>query len=145
MILFPETWVWGTAGMLICISHCCKNNFGLQKFTAILDAYGLSLPFYPSDPIHSTHLMLCFTWDSAAIPRNWTSTSWKGQFRCQDFGIKILYLCPVIPQWQCYLYALLALVFDHLQNSVKIYASYLLLEVLIHHVYFLIQNSMVIL
>ena len=94
IISSPETWVLGTARMLIWVFHCCNGSL-LHKFTTILATYGLSLPFYPSGLMHSIHLMLRFTWDRRLITSNWIYASWRDQFRCQDSGVIILMSTPM--------------------------------------------------
>ena len=83
--------------MLVWVFHCCSRSQP-YKLNVILAIYGLSLPLCLSGPMHSmysTHLVVYFTWHMFPVPRNWTSASWKGQFRCQDSGIIILLSTPV--------------------------------------------------
>ena len=71
---FPQRHVslWfasGIGGMLIWVFHCC-NKSCLHKVISILDTYGFNFPLCPVGPTHSTHLILCFTWDKVAIPKS---------------------------------------------------------------------------
>ena len=98
IISFPEIrvslcTVSETAEMFIWIFHC-YNRSQPHRLTAILVTYGFSL-LCPSGPMHSAHLVFCFTWDMVPVPRNWTSASCRGQFGCQDAGVIIVTFTPM--------------------------------------------------
>lgn len=88
--------------MLICVFRCCNKSHP-HKFIAMLAICGFNFPICPSGPIHSTCLVLCFTWVKVPIPRNWIFISWRGQSGCQDFGEIMLHpcLCLINLQSQC--------------------------------------------